>query len=272
MVMNKISIKERQKFLDEHISKHKIIDSEIIRFLNWNIQNPSLGRAAKQMEWLEKSNFDVIALTEVKFSQGGAYIRDRLQSLGYNVMFTPENKSPEVMKYGVILAVKKFFKEVSNIPISYLQWRIASAICNFSRKDVLVSCVHVPVWKDQRMKMFLNEIEKFITNENFKKKFDSWILLGDFNLLEPNHIPRHPQYKSWEYFYNVVKKYEFIDAFRFFHPTEKEYSWFGRKGSGYRFDHIFTSSNILPFLKDCFYIHEPRLKGFSDHSAMYLEI
>ena len=57
------------------------------------------------------------------------------------------------------------------------------SLCNFFEKNVLVSCVHVPVWKDQRMKKFLDGIEKIIANENFKKKFDGWILLAEISVV-----------------------------------------------------------------------------------------
>jgi len=86
--MGKLSFNGRQRFLDELITgKRRSIGSGIIRCLNWNVRNPSLRRAAKQMKWVEKNSFDIIVLTEVKLSQGCIYIKDRLTSLGYTVIF-----------------------------------------------------------------------------------------------------------------------------------------------------------------------------------------
>jgi len=266
--MGKVSFNGRQKFLDELIvTKRKKTSSETIKFLNWNIRNPSLRRSMKQTEWIEKGSFDIIVLTEAKFSQGCIHIRDRLKSLGYNVIFLkPENED-----YGVILAVSNL-KEILEKSIKFLPYRTSSAVCNFYGKDILITGVYIPVWRNEEKKKFLDEFEKLIANEDLKKRFDDWIIIGDLNILEPNHIPKYSQYKPWEYFYNRLGKYGFVDAFRFFYPEEKEYSWFGREGNGYRFDHIFVSKNILPLIKNCFYIHEPRLEKLSDHSAMYLEI
>ncbi len=76
----------RQIFLDEKESKKdmpKVISNKQIRCLNWNIQNPSLERATKQINWIEKDNFDAIILTEAKYSKAGLYIVDRLKSRGY---------------------------------------------------------------------------------------------------------------------------------------------------------------------------------------------
>jgi len=267
--MSKISLKGRQKFLDELTnSKPKNIDYETVRCLNWNVRNPSLRRATKQMNWLEKNSFDIIVLTEVKLSQGGVYIKDRLRSLDYTVIFPkPENED-----YGIILAIRKFFKETTKLWIDPFPYRASFAVCNFSGKDMLLTGVYVPVWRNDKKKMFLESFEKLMTDENLRNRFGGWIILGDLNVLEPSHIPHYPAYKDWEYFYDVFSKHGFVDAFRLLHPNEREYSWFGREGNGYRFDHIFVSENIVSSLKNCFYIHEVRLKKLSDHSAMYLEI
>jgi len=266
--MGKLSFNGRQGFLDELITgKRRSIGSGIIRCLNWNVRNPSLRRAAKQMKWVEKNSFDIIVLTEVKLSQGCIYIKDRLTSLGYTVIFP----KPEREDYGVILAVRKMFKEIPKIYIEFLPYRVSFAVCNFSGKDVLLTGMYAPVWRNEEKRRFLETFEKLISNEDLRKKFSNWIILGDLNLLEPNHIPHYPVYKGWEFFYNIFSKYRFIDAFRFFHPNEKEYSWFGRGGNGYRFDHVFVSEEILPFIRNCFYLHEVRLDKLSDHSAMYLE-
>jgi len=267
--VRKVSFNRRQKFLDELIDvKRKGIDFEAIRCLNWNIRNPSLGRATRQMRWLEKNSFDMIVLTEVKLSQGCVYIRDRLASLGYTVVFPkPENED-----YSVILAIKKFFKEIPEICVDFLPYRVSFAVCNLSGKDVLITGIYVPTWRNEKKKVFLEAVEKLVKDEHLKKRFGGWMILGDLNVLEPNHVPQYLVYKDWEYFYANFSKHGFVDAFRFFHPNKKEYSWFGREGNGYRFDHVFVSENTLSLLQNCFYVHEVRSEKLSDHSAMCLEI
>jgi exodeoxyribonuclease-3 len=58
------------------------------------------------------------------------------------------------------------------------------------------------------------------------------------------------------------------DAFRHLHPTAAEYSWVGRTGDGYRYDHVFCSASLCPLIASCQYVHEPREDGLSDHSAL----
>jgi len=267
--MDGLSLSGRQRFLDELVtSRREGVVPGRIRCLNWNVRNPSLRRAIKQMKWLEENGFDVIVLTEVKASQGCIYVKDRLLSLGYTVAFA----EPEDEDYGVILAVRKIFKEVPNTYVDFLSYRVSFAACNFSEKEVLLIGLYVPVWRNDEKRKFLEAFEKLISDESLKKRFSNWIILGDLNLLEPSHVPHYPVYREWEFFYNAFSKHGFMDAFRFFHPNEKEYSWFGREGNGYRFDHVFVSEAILPFIRNCFYLHEVRLDKLSDHSAMYLEI
>ena len=258
----------RQGFLDELVKNRDRANDSAVRCLTWNIQNSSLQRATRQVKWLQKNDFDIIVLTEAKLSDGCAYIKDRLTSLGYVTIFP----KPENNDYSQILAVRKFFKEAPKIPVDFLPYRVSSAVCNFFGKYVLVVGSYMPIWKDEKKVTFLKSFQKLIQDENLRKKFDNWIILGDMNVLEPNHNPAHPLYEKYEFFYNSFSENGFRDAFRFFYPNNQEYSWFSREKSGYRFDHIFISENFLPLVKNCFYIHETRLEKLSDHSAMCLEI
>jgi len=52
----------------------------------------------------------------------------------------------------------------------------------------------------------------------------------------------------------------------------QEYSWIGRTGDGYRYDHCFVSHGLLSLINECRYLHEPRNFKLSDHSAMYIKI
>lgn len=263
------TLQGRQKFLDEPLSgERRRVSSEITRLLNWNVRNPSLRRATTQTDWLEKGGFDAIVLTEVKLSRGCSYIEDRLKSLGYNVIF-PMLKDED---YGVILGASGFSKEIPDIQTGFLGYRTCSIVYGFHGKSILITGVYVPVWRNPEKKKFLDELERLMADEHLKRRFDGWVILGDLNVLEPNHVPSYVQYKEWEYFYDAFSRYGFVDAFRFFRPEEKEYSWFGRDENGYRFDHAFVSKDIVPLLKDCYYVHEPRVEKLSDHSAMVLEL
>ena len=100
-----------------------------------------------------------------------------------------------------------------------------------------------------------------------------YIICGDLNVLERTHIPHYKNFLKWEYdFYDRFDHFGYIDAFRLIHPTTNEYSWVGRTNDGYRYDHIFISRDLEPYLIDCSYVHETRKIPITDHSAMTMTV
>jgi exodeoxyribonuclease III len=97
---------------------------------------------------------------------------------------------------------------------------------------------------------------------------------GDLNILEPGHQPRYPFFAPFEYdFYQALADaHGLADAFRGLHPEAAEYSWVGRTGDGYRYDHAFCSRELTGLVTSCQYVHQPRSDKLSDHSALTLHL
>jgi exodeoxyribonuclease-3 len=100
------------------------------------------------------------------------------------------------------------------------------------------------------------------------------VVLGDFNILEPNHQPRYPIFRPFEYgFYEWFEQHGYRDAYRHLHPDDQEYSWVGRTGDGYRYDHAFVSRTLDSLVISSSYVHEPRTTvRISDHSGLSLRL
>jgi exodeoxyribonuclease III len=102
------------------------------------------------------------------------------------------------------------------------------------------------------------------------------VVIGDLNLLEPDHHPRYRIFQTFEYdlyrrLANGTAGYQ--DAFRLLPPTLVEYSWVGRTGDGCRYDHAFVSRPLVGDLTGCHYLHHPRTTlKLSDHSALSLTL
>lgn len=74
----------------------------------------------------------------------------------------------------------------------------------------------------------------------------------------------------WEYAFRTgLAATGYQDAFRLLAPDALEYSWVGRTGDGYRYDHARVSGPLAGCLADCRYVHEPRTNEdrLTDHSA-----
>lgn len=240
----------------------------------WNIANPSVKRAGKQAEWLRKRPEDILVLTEAKRSEGCIFLERYFQAYGYNVGFS----KPEGKEFGVII-VSKYPLTPSNFStyVNYLQARVASLRLNLPSGELEIIGVYVPSRdsspeKTKKKRHFLKSLTDALETA---PQFPRRIFCGDLNVLEPSHIPHYPFFKEWEYdFYRNLTKYQLKDAFRHLHPSVQEYSWVGRTGDGYRYDHCFVSENLLSSVKKCYYFHEPREQEIklSDHSALITEL
>jgi exodeoxyribonuclease-3 len=264
----------RQLFFDEYLRKKdgkETLDKVVsqIKIINWNIAHPSLARAKRIAVWLESQDANISVFTETSDSLGCTFLRNRLESLGFKTIFLRGEKD-----FGAILVFRGFEAQEFNIDFRFLPHRVPAIICQTPLGNVGIIGVYVP------SSVSRNEVngkkERFqreFTEMLFKLKGTNLIVCGDLNVLEPNHKPHYSFLRSWEYrFYESFEENELIDAFRLFYPGVDEYSWYGREGYGYRYDHCFVSRELKKYTKLCQYIHEPRKNRLSDHSAMILEL
>lgn len=243
-----------------------------LRLLTLNIGNPSVDRAERQLTWLAHRPEDVFVLTETRASRGCALLAERFAAAGYAV-HQPDCEPPE---YGTMIVSKVAFAAVSTPrSVDYLPARMASVVLAGDPPVELIG-MYVPSRdageeKTQRKRRFLDGCAAVLRGANCRL-----ILLGDLNVLEPDHRPAYPFFLPFEYdFYRDLGRWGLIDAFRHLHGDTLEYSWVGRSGDGYRYDHAFVSTTLLPVVEACAYIHEPRLQQgarLSDHSALSLSV
>jgi exodeoxyribonuclease III len=245
-----------------------------IRLLNWNIRNPSLPRAQQQADWLIQTGANVIILTEAKYSQGCRFLSDWLTSYGFTLFFP----QPSTVDYCVIAAIKDIPYQQVELDLPFLSHRLASLQCETAIGKVHILGTYVPSRgpkerRNEDKRRFQTQTIHVLGNMPLSSSESRIILAGDLNVIERNHIPHHTVFGEWEYeFYETFTQNGWMDAYRYLHPESLEYSWFGRKKEGYRFDHIFVSDELSPYITECWYDHEVRLSGLSDHSAMFLTL
>ena len=263
----------RQLFIDEYLRKKrrpkKIVPQ--LKILNWNIAHPSLTRAKRIASWLEPQAANVLILTETSNSPGCKFLYDRLESLGFKIIFSPKEKD-----FGAMLAFKEFKAQELWLGLNFLPHRAPAIICDTPVGTIGIIGVYVPSSVSRKeingkKERFQKEFTKALSKQ--KQKLPNLIVCGDLNVLEPNHQPHYQFLRDWEYeFYESFGQIGFIDAFRLFYPDICEYSWYGREGYGYRYDHCFVSKELEKYINACYYIHEPRKNRLSDHSAMILKM
>ncbi|QQG39567.1 MAG: endonuclease/exonuclease/phosphatase family protein [Candidatus Aenigmatarchaeota archaeon] len=234
--------------------------------LCWNIGNPSLERARKQAEWLSARKEDAIVLTEAKNSEGCAYIERLFRFYkGYNVVFP----KPEGNEYAVMI--------LSRLPLKHTEFAervvgLRSRVASVEINGLELIGVYAPTStstepaKVDKKKGFLDALLRALDDTPNGNR----IFCGDFNILEPGHVPHHPAYVPWQWFYQELAKRGLVDGFKL--AGTAEHSWFSRDMMGYRFDHCFVSNELASKISKCLYDRKPMEAKLSDHAAMVLDV
>jgi exodeoxyribonuclease-3 len=123
--------------------------------------------------------------------------------------------------------------------------------------------------KIERKRRFCSALSAFLAERPTREA----VVIGDLNVLEPVHWPHYGIFRDWEYrLYDEFLVRGFVDAYRLRHPNEMEHSWVDYENRGYRFDHVFVSESLADRVRRCDYLHAPRERDLSDHSALVLEL
>jgi exodeoxyribonuclease-3 len=240
-----------------------------LSFLTFNIGNPSEQRAQRQLAWLADRTEHVLVLTETKASAGCRLLASAFTTAGCHVAFPV----PGPGEYGaMIISRVQAQPDGFGSTVGYLPARAASVTLPAPAGPIQVIGAYAPsrdagLEKTERKRTWLAAFRAALAARDAAIPA---MFLGDLNVLEPDHRPHYPFFVPFEYdFYRALSaEHGFTDAFRHLHPAAAEYSWVGRTGDGYRYDHAFCSAILAPAISSCRYLHEPRTDGLSDHSAL----
>lgn len=244
-----------------------------LSFLTFNIGNPSERRAERQLTWLATRPEHVLVLTETKASAGCRLLADAFTAAGWYVTYPV----PGPGEYGVMILARVHADQGRfSQNLHYLPARAASITLSGPDGVIEVIGAYVPS-RDARPEKTARK-RKWLTG--FQSAFGARqpahpvVFLGDLNILEPGHRPHYPFFAAFEYdFYRALTtQHDLTDTFRHLHPGTAEYSWVGRTGDGYRYDHAFCTTALTEVIVSCGYLHEPRISGLSDHSALTMTL
>lgn len=239
--------------------------------LTFNLNNPSKERAERQLAYLAARPESVLVLTETADSAGCDLLETQFRAAGYDVMFPrPERGERGVMVVSRLAAVP------GPASVNYLPHRAVSVTVQTDEGPLDITGLYVPSRdateiKTIRKRTFLDGCRTGVPRGAGGHR----VVIGDFNILEPTHIPRYRFFQPFEYeFYGWLEQVGYLDAFRALHPDAAEYSWVGRTGDGYRYDHAHVSAGLITAVHGCSYVHEPRTGAdrLTDHSALSLNL
>lgn len=244
-----------------------------LSLLTFNIGNPSAERARRQLAWLIGRDEQVLVLTETKASAGCRLLADGFTAAGYAVHYP----QPGPGEYGtMIITTVPAAPDGFGDRVGYLPSRAAAVILPAPAGPLRVIGLYVPARdastaKTERKRKWLAACDAALAAAVSDMPV---LLLGDLNILEPDHRPSYPFFAPFEYdFYRALGgPHRLTDVFRHLHPDAAEHSWAGRAGDGYRYDHAFCSQSLSGYITDCDYLHQPRADRLSDHSALTMRL
>lgn len=228
----------------------------MLSILSWNIRQGGGTRVAKITMQLKTFNADIVVLSEYRNNDSGMKIRASLLNHGYR------------------------FQQVSNAPKSDNSVAIFSKLpCNhwlYPQADP--TYMHNVIASEYEAfklyGMYLPHKKKhvlfdFLLSE--AQALTAGIMVGDFNS-GINKVDQAGNSFWYEDELKALSGLGYRDAFRVKHGDVREYSWYSHKGNGYRYDHTYVHENLVPIVKNCYYLHAWREEGLSDHSPMVLEL
>ncbi|RPK58340.1 exonuclease III [Streptomyces sp. ADI96-15] len=235
--------------------------------LTFNLNNPGRERAERQLAYLAARPEQVLVLTETANSAGCDLLERRFTAAGYSVTFP----RPELRGERGVMVVSRLEARPLSTGVDFLAHRAVGIQVDTETGPLDIIGLYVPSRdatekKTERKRNFLQECRKLPDGGDADR-----VVLGDFNVLEPGHVPRYRFFSPFEYeFYSWFEAAGYVDAFRHLHPDTLDYSWVGRTGDGYRYDHVHVSGPLAGALRHCSYVHEPRTMPdrLTDHSAL----
>lgn len=246
-----------------------------LSLLTLNLGAPSLDRAQRQLAWLARRPEDVFVLTETKATPGTRHLADTFTAAGYAVTM-PDHADGEL---GVMIVSKAAtHPDPLTDHLDYLPARATGVVLDTDHGPIRVLGAYVPsrdasLDKTERKKRW---ITGFLAALDATRSDVPVLLLGDLNVIEPDHQPPHRgQFAPFEYdFYrDLTRRCGLTDLYRHHHPDRVEHSWARRPELGYRYDHAHATPNLAETLQTCGYVHDTRSlqpdgTRLTDHSGL----
>ncbi len=234
-----------------------------MKILTWNIEHGGSSRIDDILQTLVNHNPDLIVLTEFR-AVNEIQIRDRLKNAGWYFQLS---SNPEAKTNGIFIACKEPIElyeiEQNRLPNAQHRWLNVLV----PRLGLYILGVHIPGATDKWGK---EDFWKAVVQYAGDRIDTQSIIIGDFNTglkIDSEGTPFALR-KYMEKLANIG----WIDAWRMKHPLERDFTWFSRVGNGFRLDYAFITPLLMDNLHVADHSHEERVKNYSDHSSLIIEL
>lgn len=263
---------------------------ERVKIATWNV-NSLRSRLTHVTDWLQTNPVDVLCLQETKVTDE-LFPREPLEALGYHCYISGQKSYN-----GVALLARS---PLSSVSCGFAPILGAEAVGNLDdQKRVISGC-----WQDLRIINLYVPNGSSLDSEKYTYKL-RWLetlhryletllsretqlqICGDFNIALEDRDIYDPSGKATHIMASAPERAAlqqlldlgFTDAFRQFHAEADHFSWWDyragsfRRNHGWRIDHHYLSTALLPQARDCVIDTTPRkLEKPSDHAPVILDL
>lgn len=253
-----------------------------MQIATWNVNSLKV-RLPQVLNWLQKTNCDVLALQELKLDNGNFPV-SAFSDLGYQVVYNGQKTYN-----GVAIVSRLPIEDIClDIPgYDDIQKRVITATIN----NIRIMCVYVVNGESKTSEKFnyklswLNALYGYVADS--LQLYDNFVVLGDFNIAPDDIDVYDPIAWNNQVLCSIEERVEWLklielglyDSFRLFHVEPKQYSWWDyrnfafRRKLGLRIDHILISERLRQIANSCEIDIEPRKNDRpSDHTPVVLEL
>jgi exodeoxyribonuclease-3 len=230
-----------------------------IRLMCWNIRHGGGARVERIYSAIRAHRAEIVVLTEFRDNSPGRFLRESLASGGW---VHQASSAPPPRANGVLIASRDAFvshEQGDDVPPDRHRW-VTVQFENFGLTGTYFPSLHakVPHWE-------------YMLRVAARNSGGRHIVFGDVNTGK-NYIDEARSVFHYGDYIDRMAALGWPEAWRYLHPTGRQYSWYSHKKNGFRIDHAYVSPALVPNLRQARYSHRGRKEGISDHSALVVEL
>ena len=214
-----------------------------------NLQHGGGRRITPIVEFLGVLNSDVLVLTEYHSDDRG--LGKKLFELGYKSQVSGGNQPKE----NTVLIASKVAFEI---------FQSTQRICSVRLKEFLLFGVYFPQGEAKRP--VFNQLKNGVNQAKLPT-----LVIGDFNT-GIHYLDEAGKSFICSDSFKSLSDGDLVDSWRSRNIDEREFSWYSAQRNGFRIDHVFCSKSLDQKVLDVRYLHDPRVKKITDHSALSISL
>ncbi len=227
----------------------------------WNIQHGGgrKNRCRRILNKLEEFDADVLIITEFRNNAAGTTIKSCLAGLGYEISHPATGERANSVLIASREPIRKAYPLDESVADQRHLWVVEFGWGKLCAVYMPLDTAKLPYW--------------IAMNRAANQENGPDIFIGDFNTGN-NHIDLAEgatRFIASDHF-DAFGRSRVKDVWRYRNPTAREYTWFStRAKNGFRLDQVFAADHFIESVTSCEYLHDTRLAGLSDHSALRVE-